>query len=472
MLERATNAAGKQLLERLAIYPAFARRADTWVDPALRTPLLHRIDADGWPRSDEWSPGTQAALPKRAARTTNRPIIAGKIRAILAKAQAGKALGEAEIIALFRARGDELAGVAAAADELREAENGDAVSYVVTRNINYTNICYFKCQFCAFSKGKMSENLRGRPYDLPLEEIERRVSEAWARGATEVCMQGGIHPSYTGAKYLDICTAVKSAAPGIHIHAFSPLEVHQGAATLGIPVEEFLLALKTNGLGTLPGTAAEILDDEVRAVLCPDKIRTRQWLDVMRTAHRAGLRSTATIMFGHVDAYEHWARHILRIRELQEETGGFTEFVPLPFVHMQSPIYLKGRSRRGPTFREAVLMHAIARLALHPVITNIQTSWVKMGPEGVKSCLRSGANDLGGTLMDESITRAAGASHGQEMAPARMEDVICSLGRTPRQRNTLYETVPEERYRASFAANERARRGRAAATEHRAASAT
>jgi FO synthase len=281
-------------------------------------------------------------------------------------------------------------------------------------------------------------------------------------------MQGGIHPSYTGAKYLDICRAVKGAAAGIHLHAFSPLEVHQGAQTLCIPVEEFLIALKAEGLGTLPGTAAEILDDEVRSVLCADKIRTRRWLCVMRAAHRTGLRSTATIMFGHIERYEHWARHILHIRQLQQETGGFTEFVPLPFVHMEAPIYLKGRSRKGPTFREAVLMHAIARLALHPCITNIQTSWVKMGPSGVGACLRSGANDLGGTLMDESITRAAGARHGQEMTPAEMEAIIRSLGRTPRQRNTLYQAVAHERQQTSFAASPRLRGG-AGATEQEAA---
>jgi len=456
-LERATGAAGKQLVERLAIYPAFARRADRWVDPALQTSLLRRIDADGWPRIDEWAPGARAALPERAA-CSARPAIAGDIAGILARARIGNALGEADIVRLFRCRGDEFAAVCAAADELRQATNGDVVSYVVTRNINYTNICYFKCGFCAFSKGKVSETLRGRPYDISLGEIERRVREAWARGATEVCMQGGIHPSYTGAKYLDICRAVKNAAPDIHIHAFSPLEVHQGAATLGVPVENFLSSLQATGLGTLPGTAAEILDDEVRAVLCPDKIRTDQWLEVMRAAHGSGLRSTATIMFGHVDHYEHWARHLLRIRQLQEETGGFTEFVPLPFVHMEAPIYLKGRSRRGPTFREAALMHAIARLALHPLITNIQTSWVKMGREGVKTCLRSGANDLGGTLMDETITRSAGASHGQEMTPAEMESLIRSLGRVPRQRDTLYRTAPQERYLAAFDATRGPRR--------------
>jgi FO synthase len=470
MLERATNAAGKQLVERLAIYPAFARRPDTWVDPSLRTALLHRIDADGWPRTDEWSPGMLTPPPGHAAPPTRLPAVAGEIIAILEKALAGRTLAETEIGRLFRARGREFTAVCTAADELRHAVNGEAVSYVVTRNINYTNICYFRCQFCAFSKGKMSENLRGRPYDLSLDEITRRVREAWARGATEVCMQGGIHPSYTGAKYLDICRAVKGAAPHIHVHAFSPLEVHQGAATLGISVAELLVYLKEQGLGTLPGTAAEILDDEVRAELCPDKIRTGQWLDVMRAAHRAGLKSTATIMFGHIDRYEHWARHLLRIRQLQEETGGFTEFVPLPFVHMEAPIYRKGRSRRGPTFREAVLMHAIARLALNPLVTNIQASWVKMGPEGIKACLRSGANDLGGTLMDESITRAAGASHGQEMTPAQMEAVISSLGRRPRQRNTLYQTVPAERYRASFTANGRS--GGAQAVEQEPASAT
>jgi FO synthase len=452
-LKRATNAAGKELVERLAIYPAFARQPDKWVDPALQTRLLQCIDGDGWPRSDEWSPGTVAQVPACPPLSASSQRTGPDLRKIIIKAAAGSALSEAEIVRLFRARGDEFALVCNAADELRAKVNGDVISYVVTRNINYTNICYFKCQFCAFSKGKMSENLRGRPYDLSLDEVARRAGEAWLRGATEVCMQGGIHPSYTGARYIDICKAVKDAAPDIHVHAFSPLELHQGAATLGIHIETFLQRLKAAGLGTLPGTAAEILDDEVRAVLCPDKIRTEQWLNVMRTAHRAGLKSTTTIMFGHMDHYEHWARHLLRIRALQAETGGFTEFVPLPFVHMEAPIYRKGRARRGPTFREAVLMHAVARLALHPLITNIQTSWVKMGPEGVKACLRAGANDLGGTLMDESITRAAGASHGQEMTPVEMEDIIRSLGRRPRQRTTLYGAAAKSRREASFAAS-------------------
>jgi FO synthase len=275
-------------------------------------------------------------------------------------------------------------------------------------------------------------------------------------------MQGGIHPEFTGQTYIDICRAVREAAPGIHLHAFSPLEIHQGAETLGISVDEFLLRLRAAGLGTLPGTAAEVLDDEVRAVLCPDKINTARWLDVMRTAHRAGFKTTATIMYGHVDGYEHWARHLLRLRNLQSDTGGFTEFVPLPFVHMEAPIYLKGRARRGPSFREAVLMHAVARLVLDRFIPNVQTSWVKMGPEGVAACLRAGANDLGGTLMDETITRSAGALHGQEMNPERMERIIRSVGRQPRQRDTIYRTVSAERYQASLVAPAKAEAATAA----------
>jgi len=371
---------------------------------------------------------------------------------ILARASDGERLDEAEVERLFLARGDEIGQITQAADALRRQASGDVVTYVVNRNINYTNVCYFRCQFCAFSKGKLSENLRGRPYDLSLEEIQRRVAEAWARGATEVCMQGGIHPDYTGETYIEILQAVKQAAAGMHVHAFTPLEVWQGAATLGLSLDDYLGRLKAAGLGTLPGTAAEVLDDEVRAVICPDKVTTDEWLQVMEAAHRQGLRSTATIMYGHVDRPVHWARHLLRIRDLQARTGGFTEFVPLPFVHMEAPIYLKGQARPGPTFREAVLMHAVARLALHPLIPNIQASWVKMGPEGVAACLEAGANDLGGTLMNESITRAAGAAHGQEMPPEAMEALIRKLGRMPRQRTTEYGRPSNERVVASFGA--------------------
>ena len=453
LLEAATKAAGKDLVERLAIYPAFARDTARWVDAGLRTSVLNYIDGDGAPRVDDWCPGHVGQLPSRELGWMQRaPSVtpSAGLGRVLAKAQRGDALGEAEIIDLFRARGDDFAAICRAADELRRVKNGDTVSYVVTRNINYTNICSFKCQFCAFSKGKMSENLRGRPYDLEMSEVAGRVIEAWERGASEVCMQGGIHPSYTGQKYLDICRTVKEAVPRMHMHAFSPLEIHQGAQTLGIPVIDFLRELKTAGLGTLPGTAAEILDDEIRAVLCADKINTQQWLDVMRAAHTVGFRSTATIMFGHIEGYRHWARHLLRIRNLQIDTGGFTEFVPLPFVHMEAPIYLKGRARPGPTFREAILMHAVARLVLNPHIPNIQASWVKLGAEGVRQCLAAGVNDLGGTLMDESISRSAGASHGQEMTPQDMEAIILSAGRTPRQRTTLYRDAEEDVRLRSF----------------------
>jgi FO synthase len=318
--------------------------------------------------------------------------------------------------------------------------------------VNYTNICSYRCKFCAFSKGKLAVDLRGKPYDLSLQEIQRRVQEAWNRGAVEVCLQGGIHPSYDGRTYIEICEAIKDVCPDIHIHAFSPLEIWQGAATLGTSVREFLRFLKTAGLGSMPGTAAEILDDEVRAILCPDKVTTAQWFEVIGTAHELGIRTTATIMFGHIDRTRHWARHLLGIRKLQIRTGGFTEFVPLPFVPMETPLHIHGLCRQGPTFREAVLMHAIGRLVLHPHVTNIQTSWVKMGRTGALACLQAGANDLGGTLMNESITRAAGAVHGQEMAPETMEELICEIGRIPKQRTTLYGEAPRIRTSTSFGA--------------------
>ncbi|HZS82980.1 MAG TPA: 5-amino-6-(D-ribitylamino)uracil--L-tyrosine 4-hydroxyphenyl transferase CofH [Stellaceae bacterium] len=454
-LERATNAAGKELEQRLAIYPAYALAPERWLAPALRPAVLRAIDADGLARPDPWSPGASDPVPERelALIAAPRPSrIDGTLGAILARAQRGETLDEAAIVGLFAARGPDFTAVCAAADELRAAVKGDRVSYVVTRNINYTNVCYYRCQFCAFSKGKLSENLRGRPYALDLEEVKRRTREAWARGATEVCMQGGIHPDYTGRTYLEVCRAVKAAAPDIHVHAFTALEVSQGAATIGLSVSDFLLALREAGLGTLPGTAAEILDDEVRRIICPDKITTAEWFAVMEAAHALGLRSTATIMFGHVERPVHWARHLLRIRALQMKTGGFTEFIPLPFVHMEAPIYLKGRARRGPSFRECVLMHAVARLALHPHVANIQASWVKLGPRGVAACLDAGVNDLGGTLMNETITRSAGAIHGEEMSPQRMEAMIESSGRRPFLRTTLYEPAAGERRRAAFAA--------------------
>jgi FO synthase len=451
LLAQRTAAAGKLLVERLAIYPEYAADPARWLDPALRTPTLRALDTQGLARTDPWSPGADTDPPAPGKRAGNPALIAS-LEPILARATAGETLGERDIVTLFEARGDAFDLVCATADRLRREINGDTVSYVVTRNINYTNICYFRCQFCAFSKGKLSENLRGKPYNLDMDEIVRRCEEAWERGASEVCLQGGIHPEYTGATYLGVCRAIKQAVPGLHIHAFSPLEIWQGAKTLGRTLPDFLAELRDAGLSSLPGTAAEILDDEVRAIICPDKIKTAEWLEVMEAAHSVGLRATVTIMYGHVDRYEHWARHLLRVRALQARTGGFTEFVPLPFIPMEAPISLKGGARLGPTYREAVLMHAVARLALHPLIPNIQTSWVKLGSAGAAACLNAGVNDLGGTLMNESISRAAGASFGQEMPPEAMEELIRSLGRTPRQRTTLYRDAPAERRAASFGA--------------------
>jgi FO synthase len=435
-LRVASEERGLTLAPRLPVYPEFL--SGRWLAPRVLSKALRSVDADGLAREDGWFAGAQTPIPfvPRDA----LPI------------DTADELGEDELVRLFAARGEELHRVFAAADRLRREVNGNEVSYVVTRNVNYTNVCYFKCGFCAFSKGKLAENLRGPAYVVPTEEIVRRAYEAWERGAVEICLQGGIHPGFDGNYYVRVCEAIKRELPQLHVHAFSALEVWQGAATVGEPLDAYLSRLRDVGLASLPGTAAEILDDDVRRVLCPDKVNTAQWLEVHETAHRLGLRSTATIMFGHVDTHRSWARHLLRVRELQRRTGGFTELVPLPFVHMEAPIYLKGRARRGPTFREAVLMHAVGRLALHPDITNIQASWVKLGLAGAQACLRAGVNDFGGTLMNESISRAAGASHGQELAPERMEAAIGAAGRVPRQRTTLYGAPDPERVAASFGA--------------------
>jgi FO synthase len=436
-LSAATEAAALELAPRLPVYPEYL--GAEWLDPGVLPHVLRASDSLGLAREDEWSPGDDRPIPfvPRDA----LPV------------DTADDLGEEEIVRLFRARGEERQRVFAAADRLRREVNGDVATYVVTRNIQYTNVCYFKCGFCAFSKGKLAENLRGPAYLVPHEEIARRVEEAWERGATEVCLQGGIHPAFDGEYYESVVRAVKEATPRIHVHAFSALEIWQGAATLGRPLADYLERLRDAGLASLPGTAAEVLDDEVRAVICPDKVTTDQWLEVHDTAHRLGLRSNNTIMFGHVDGPRNWARHLLRVREQQRLTGGFTEFVPLPFVHMEAPMYLRGLARRGPTFGEVLLMHAVGRLVLHPWVENVQISWVKAGPEGVKAALHAGANDVGGTLMNESISRAAGAGFGQEMPPERMEAMIRAAGRIPRQRTTLYGTPEPERVAASFGAS-------------------
>jgi FO synthase len=441
-----TREAGKLLQERLTIYPQFVLSLNEWVDEKLERHVLRLADGSGRGREDDWLTGTTVEVPEPFAQwkpsdktSLSETLVSGEVQSILAKSEARQELSIEEIARLFDARGDEFDAVCSAADRMRETISGDSVSYVVNRNINYTNICSYRCSFCAFAKGRKRTPASDAPYLKAPQDVAELATEAWQRGATEVCLQGGIHPHFTGQSYLDICEAVHQALPEMHIHAFSPLEVTHGAHSLGLSIPEFLQQLKQKGLKTLPGTAAEILSDDVRDIICPDKLNTQEWLDVVSAAHKLGLPTTATIMFGHVDRYEHWGIHLLRVLELQKRTGGITEFVPLPFVADGAPMYLRGQSRRGPTFREAVLMHAIARLVLNWHIPNIQTSWVKMGLKGAKVCLRSGANDLGGTLMNESITRAAGAIHGQEMTPDILEETIRSCGRRPYQRSTLYK---------------------------------
>jgi len=453
VLRAATESAGHTLAPRLTVYPTYALDPERWLDPALRFAVLDASDAEGLARDAAWCSGGEEAPPllldplrAPAASVEVLPLatFAGAARAgsaveeILTGVGLGHEVGTDEIVALFGARGPEVRLVAEVADDLRRRTAGDTVTFVRNRNINYTNVCTFKCRFCAFSKGPLSLNLRGMPYLLELDEITRRVAEAEAEGATEVCLQGGIHPDFDGDYYLHVLGAVRAASETIHIHGFTALEVTEGARRSGVSLADYLTRLKEAGLKTLPGTAAEILDDEVRAVICPDKIDTEQWLEAHRTAHAVGLRSNVTIMFGSIEQPMSWARHLVRTRALQRETGGFTEFVPLPFVHMATPLYLQKRARRGPTFREALLMHAVGRIAYAGDIDNIQVSWVKMGSEGARQVLRAGANDLGGTLMDENISRAAGAQHGQRMGVEELEALVAPLGRPLAQRTTLY----------------------------------
>jgi FO synthase len=437
-LEKATAVAGFTLAPRLTIYPEFAAQPEKFLDANLRTEVLHLSDAEHLCRDHAWSSGSGLEPPNVFNR--GGPVRT-EITELLAAVDNGYRPGEADLVALFSARGSEVTAIAEFADHLRQQTVGDEVTFVHNRNINYTNVCTFKCKFCAFSKGPLSLNLRGDPYLLDLDEISSRVSEAVELGATEVCLQGGIHPKFDGEYYLDVLGAVRKASSEIHIHGFTALEVTEGARRSEISLEAYLTLLKEAGLRTLPGTAAEILDDEVRAILCPDKVNTEQWLEAHETAHKIGLNSNITIMFGAIEEPRSWAKHLMVTRDLQDRTGGFTEFVPLPFVHMATPMYLQGKSRRGPTFRETLLMHAIGRIAYHGVIDNIQVSWVKLGEDGVRQILRAGANDMGGTLMDENISRAAGASHGQGLQREDFEAIVAPLGRPLAQRTTLYGRV-------------------------------
>lgn len=444
-LEQATAATGRVLVERLAMTPSFVRAADRWADAALLPGIRRLVDATGHVREDSWHAGSgsppTAAVRRWVDAGPRSELPSQTVRQALTAAQRGVGIDARQIETLFAARGADLRAVIAAADRLRRDLVGDAVGYVVNRNINYTNICSYRCGFCAFSKGRSAASLRGPAYRLDLGEIGRRAAEAQAMGATEVCLQGGIHPTFTGDTYLEILATIRRAAPALHIHAFSPLEVTHGAQSLGLGLRDYLQRLRDAGLASLPGTAAEILVDDIRAVICPDKLTTQEWLNVVRTAHQVGLPSTATIMFGHVDSASDWALHLLAIRELQQETGGFTEFVPLPFVHMEAPIWRKGGARSGPTFREAILMHSIARLVLQRHLRHVQASWVKLGLDGMALSLRAGADDMGGTLINESITRAAGGAHGQYVDALDFQRVADSIGRTAWQRTTLYRRV-------------------------------
>lgn len=463
-LREVTEAAGHTLAPRLTVHPRYASDPARWLDTALHFPVADRSDSDGFARDDPGSVWPERTMERAKVDdgaefeltgtissqwyvgaggdpqhlVPGEAFAAGPVAEVLDGVRAGHDVGFDEIVTLFRARGREVAAVAQVADELRQEIVGDDVTWVANRNINYTNVCTFKCRFCGFSKGPLSLNLRGTPYLLTLDDIAERVIEAADAGATEVCLQGGIHPDFDGDYYIDVARAVHEAVPGMHIHGFTALEVTEGAKRNDEPLFDYLTRLKDAGQASLPGTAAEILHDDVRATLCPDKIDTDEWLEAHRTAHAVGLGSNVTIMFGSIERPEHWAHHILRTRALQEETGGFTEFVGLPFVHMASPIYLQKRARRGPTFREVVLMHAVARIAYRGRIDNIQGSWVKLGFNSIAQLLQAGANDLGGTLMDENISRAAGADHGTEVTAEDFRRVVEPLGRNLVQRTTLY----------------------------------
>ena len=513
-LAHLTQEAGFTLRERLTIYPPYIR--EPWLDPRVaahvaaladpatglanesaipqgrpwqepdggwgessgRTDLYVSIDTIGRTRDrrddfsevyGDWDEVSQRVRPAAAGTPGEdgtadgaSPVRSSGLRAAPAAARPGEvasalrqaerdpaALTDDQAIALLSADGGDLDALAAIADGLRREVNGDDVTFVVTRNINFTNVCYTGCRFCAFAQRRTDADA----YTLSLDQIGERAEEAWAAGATEVCMQGGIHPDLPGTAYFDIAAEVKRRTPGMHVHAFSPMEVMNGVARTGLPLREWLMRAKEAGVGSLPGTAAEILDDDVRWVLTKGKLPARDWIEVITTAHQMGIRTTATMMYGHVDAPHHWVGHLRVIRGIQEQTGGFTEFVLLPFVHTSSPIYLAGLARPGVTRRENRAVHAVSRLLLHGAVDSIQCSWVKLGDELCRELLAGGVNDLGGTLMEETISRMAGADNGSYKTISDLKAIVSPLGRPLRQRTTLYGTPAADRIAAAEASD-------------------
>ena len=476
-LATTTASRGKTLRERLTIYPRFAASPDPYLAGKMRAPVGALLGEDGlavegtkpepmgWQDPDvTWKPRTIdltfAKGPEAGLRTdavavygeipaedavtrawASREIVperlSTEIRAALRRAERHRPISDEQALALFQADGADLEALRTVADGLRQEAVGDAVTYVINRNINFTNVCYVGCRFCAFAQREVDPEA----YTLTLGEVADRAEAAWAEGASEVCMQGGIHPDLPGSFYLDLLDAVKARVPGIHVHAFSPMEILNGATKMGVSFREFLTACKEHGLGTIPGTAAEILDDDVRWLLTKGKLPADTWEEVVRTAHDVGIRSSSTIMFGHVDAPPHWVGHLRRLARIQQDTGGFTEFVPLPFIHRNAPIYLAGHARPGPSFEDSVRMHAVARILLDGVIHNVQVSWVKLGVEASSAILESGANDFGGTLMEETISRMAGAGWGIRMTPGEFDEAIRAIGRTPAVRTTTYDRI-------------------------------
>ena len=430
------------LYERTVTSPILAIQEAREILPKDKfSSYLESRDVRGYRRQKvQWAPGKDLPVPDSPTVSYSFPSISNKsgISGILNSVEKGKELSDDELFSLFHASGSQIDTIASFANEIREEVNGNEVSFVINRNINYTNQCYYKCGFCGFSKGPQSLSLKEKPYSLEIQEVVERSIEASGKGASEVCLQGGIHPEYTGKFYLELVKEIRTRLPDIHIHGFTPLEVWQGAETINLSIKDYLLLLKEAGLNTLPGTAAEILDDRIREHLCPDKITSSQWGFVMEQAHSIGMQSTATIMFGHIDDVQSWVNHFSYVRDIQKRTKGFTEFVPLPFVHMGAPIYNRGKSMPGPVWDEIVLIHSLARIYFKGYVDNIQASWVKLGLSGIEKLLKSGVNDLGGTLMNESISRASGADHGQEIEKDQFYDFIVAQGKTPILRNTLY----------------------------------